>query len=113
MMDLLARFFIGGIIVTLFAVLGDIFHPRSFAGLFGGAPSVALATLSLTITKDGHAYAATEARSMIVGAIAFVLYARVVSFVLIRYYPRTPVATLGVMPLWFGAAFAIWAVLLR
>ena len=30
MMDLLARFFIGGIIVTLFAVLGDIFHPEVF-----------------------------------------------------------------------------------
>jgi len=45
--------------------------PKSFAGLLGAAPSVALATLSLAVLKDGKAYAQTEARSVIVGAIAF------------------------------------------
>jgi len=32
--------------VSAFAVIGDLFKPKSFGGLFGAAPSVALATLA-------------------------------------------------------------------
>jgi len=49
MMQLVIRFLVGGVIVSLFAVLGDVLQPKSFAGLFGAAPSVALATLALTM----------------------------------------------------------------
>ena len=65
MTDLLLRFLFGGIIISGFAALGDIFRPKSFAGLFGAAPSIALATLGLTIAHSGRLYAAIEARSMI------------------------------------------------
>jgi hypothetical protein len=71
MKELFIRFVVGGTVVACFAVLGDLLKPKSLAGLLGAAPSVALATLSLTVLKDGKAYAQTEARSMIVGAIAF------------------------------------------
>jgi hypothetical protein len=47
LLDYLLRFAAGGLIVSAFAVLGDVLRPKSFAGLFGAAPSVALATLSL------------------------------------------------------------------
>ena len=39
--------------VSLFAVAGDVLRPKSFAGLFGAAPSVALATLTLAFWKHG------------------------------------------------------------
>ena len=39
------RFLIGGVVVSVFAIVGDVLKPKSFAGLFGAAPSVALATL--------------------------------------------------------------------
>jgi uncharacterized membrane protein (GlpM family) len=113
MRDLLLRFLIGGAVVTLFAILGDIFRPKSFAGLFGAAPSIALATLGLTITSHGRAYAATEARSMLAGAVAFFLYACSVSFVLMRYSPPTWKPTLGLMPVWFVTAFSLWALFLQ
>ena len=45
MLQYLFRFLMGGMIVSLFASLGDVLKPKSFAGLFGAAPSVALATL--------------------------------------------------------------------
>ena len=48
-----------------FAVFGTVLKPKSFAGLFGAAPSVALATLALTVATDGKSYAAIEARSML------------------------------------------------
>ena len=79
------RFIIGGLFVSAFAVLGDILKPKSFAGLFGAAPSVALATLILTIHSQGKSFAALEARSMIFGAISFLVYACAVCQVTVRY----------------------------
>ena len=113
MRDLIIRFLIGGAVVSFFAILGDIFRPKSFAGLFGAAPSVALATLGLTVVSHGRDYAAIEARSMIAGAAAFFLYASAVSFVLMRYRPPTLRPTVGLMPVWFAAAFGLWAIFLR
>lgn len=104
----LARFFIGGTIVSFFAVLAEMFRPKSFAGLFGAAPSIALATLGLTIASEGPRYAATEARSMVLGAIAFFCYAAATVWLLWRYKPRTLTATLSLMPIWFGVSFALW-----
>ncbi len=75
MNEILIRFIVGGIVVSIFAVLGDVLKPKSFAGLFGAAPSVALATLALTVSMEGAPYAAVEARSMVGGAIAFCVYA--------------------------------------
>lgn len=108
MTDLLIRFLIGGVVVSFFSVLGDIVRPKSFAGLLGAAPSVALATLALTVRHDGAKYAALEARSMIFGATAFLLYAAVVSWLLRRYRPSTLTATLATIPVWFVVAFGLW-----
>lgn len=73
-MDLLWRFLLGGAIVSLFAFVGDVVRPKRFAGIFGGAPSVALATLALTADKSGALTASLEARSMILSSVGFVLY---------------------------------------
>jgi len=45
MPDWLLRVVLGGAVVSTFALLGDVLKPKSFAGLFGAAPCVALATL--------------------------------------------------------------------
>ena len=60
----------GGLAVSTFAILGDVLRPKSFAGLFGAAPSIALATLAIAIAQHGAVYASIEARSMILGAVA-------------------------------------------
>ena len=70
--ELIFRFLIGGTLVSAFALVGDAVRPKSFAGLFGAAPSIALATLGLTVATEGRNYAAIEARSMIAGAIALI-----------------------------------------
>jgi hypothetical protein len=84
-LEFLFRFLTGGIVVSMFAVLGDGLKPKSFAGILGAAPSVALATLSLTIVSNDTAYAATEARSMIAGAIAFLFYTCVCTRLMARH----------------------------
>jgi hypothetical protein len=108
--EIIERFLIGGVIVSLFAVLAEIFRPKSFAGIFGAAPSIALATIGITIAGHGRAYAAIEARSMIYGSIAFLLYASCVSLLLLRFKPPALTATVILMPVWFGASFAFWLV---
>ena len=111
--ELVLRFLIGGVVVSAFAALSEILRPKSFAGLFGAAPSIALATLGITIAKSGKLYAATEARSMIVGAVAFFCYASATSWVLMRYKPHALTAALALLPIWFGASFGLWLLWLR
>jgi hypothetical protein len=41
LMEYMIRFLAGGVIVSLFAMIGDVLRPKSFAGLFGAAPSIA------------------------------------------------------------------------
>jgi hypothetical protein len=113
MKELIVRFLIGGTLVSAFALVGDILRPKSFAGLFGAAPSIALATLGLTIAAQGREYAAIEARSMIAGSIAFFIYASVVSKVLMRYRTPALATTLTLMPIWFVTAFGLWLVWVR
>jgi uncharacterized membrane protein (GlpM family) len=74
-LETLIRFLIGGAVVSLFALLGDLLRPKGFAGLFAAAPSVALATLAVAAADDGRAYVSLEARSMVAGEIAFIGYA--------------------------------------
>lgn len=110
---ILIRFLIGGLVVSGFTVLGDLFKPKSFAGLFGAAPSVALATLGLTLASDGKLYAATEAKSMLAGAVAFFAYASCVSWTLMRGRLTSLWVAISFLPLWMLLALGIWFVWIR
>jgi uncharacterized membrane protein (GlpM family) len=108
MQEILWRIVIGGVVVSSFAILGDLLKPKSFAGLFGAAPSVALVALALASTQHGKAYASAEARSMILGAVAFLIYAVAVSSLLIhKKWPVLPVSG-GALLLWLGSALGLW-----
>src|SRR6202007_2715795 len=99
--------------VSWFAVFGDALKPRSFSGLLGAAPSVALATISLTALKKGQFYASMEARSMVLGAIAFLVYAAVVSEILMRKkWPVVATAATSLV-IWVGCALGLWYSILR
>ncbi len=113
MEEFLLRFLIGGAMVSAFAVMGDLFRPKSFAGIFGAAPSVALTTLVLTVSTEGTSYVATEARSMVAGAAAFFIYASCASWILVRYKFPALAATSFLILVWLAAAFGLWVVWLR
>lgn len=111
--DVLARAVIGGLIVSLFAALGDVLKPKSFAGLFGAAPSVALASLALTFRSHDVLYVAREARSMVAGAIGLAVYAYVAHCLLRR--GERPVAAVVIVTLlaWPAVAFGLWMIALH
>ena len=96
--EIAVRFVLGGLIVSLFAAAGEMFKPKTFAGLFGAAPSVALASLAIAYWTKGNAYVAIAARSMMLGAMAFVAYG-------VACVATTKVRAI---PVWMGAGLA-WA----
>ena len=110
MLEILARFLIGGVVISLFALSGDILKPKSFAGLFSAAPSVALATLALTVVSKGKSYAAVEAHSMVIAAVAFFVYAFCVARLLIKHHLSTLAVSLGSLLVWCAVALGIWSI---
>ena len=111
--EAIARFLIGGVVVSLFSVLGDLFRPKSFAGLFDAAPSVALATLALAVVKEDAIYAGIESRSMIAGAIALMAYAQLTSWLLMHKKGSSLFLSTAALPAWFAVAFALWWAFLK
>jgi len=113
MSEMVARFFAGGVLVAVFAVLGEAFTPKSFAGLFAAAPSVALATMLLTLHKHGAAYVAVEARSMMIGAAGLIAYSAACMWTIRR--PGMPVwaAAAFCWLVWLAVAFGIGAFVAR
>lgn|SRR5579862_9289217 len=110
MKEILFRFLVGGVVVSTFSALGDVLKPKGFAGLFGAAPSVALATLALTIAKEGTHYAAVEARSMLAGAVALAIYSHSVMKVMAHRKHSALLVSLSLLSVWFVVAFGLYVV---
>lgn len=109
----LARFLLGGFIVSAFAMLSDILRPKSFAGLFGAAPSVALATLGLTFATKGGTDASLDGRSMLAGAVALCAYCLMVMRLVWRdRWDALPATSLTLL-LWLAVAFGLWLLAFR
>ncbi|UWU75485.1 DUF3147 family protein [Bradyrhizobium huanghuaihaiense] len=107
MTEYVIRFLAGGAVVSVFAMLGDLLRPKSFAGLFGAAPSVALATLGIAVYQHGAAYAALQTQAMIAGAIALAVYSVVVCQILARARLQALPATLLSLVVWLIVAFGV------
>ncbi|MTV18124.1 MULTISPECIES: DUF3147 family protein [Bradyrhizobium] len=107
MSEYVIRFLVGGAVVSAFAMLGDILRPKSFAGLFGAAPSVALATLGIAVYQHGADYAGLQSRAMMAGAVALAIYSFVVCQLLIRVRLRAAPATLLALIVWLAIVFGL------
>ena len=106
--DLAIRFIAGGALVSAFSILGQVLRPKTFAGLFGAAPSVALTSLGLTIFAHGKAPALLEARSMLIGAIALVAYCGVCVRLTRRRNPNLWLDTTLAWIAWLVPALGLW-----
>jgi uncharacterized protein DUF3147 len=107
MTEYFVRFLVGGIVVSAFAMLGDVLRPKSFAGIFGAAPSIALATLGIAVYAHGAAYAAVQSRAMMAGAVALAVYSVVVCQLLVRMQLPAFAATLLPLMVWLIVAFGL------
>ncbi|BAL78563.1 DUF3147 family protein [Bradyrhizobium cosmicum] len=109
MIEYAVRFVAGGLIVSAFAILGDMLRPRSFGGLLGAAPSVALATLAIAVVQHGPQYAAAESWTMIYGAVALACYSVAVCHLLMRFQFAALPATIIAFAVWLAVAFGLLA----
>ena len=112
-MQWVIRFMVGGVVISLFAILGDVLKPKGFAALFGAAPSVAVATLGLTVLTDGKDFAAIEARSMIAGALAFVIYGIACVYLMGVKRIKASRAAISALCIWGLTAWGLWALSLH
>jgi hypothetical protein len=106
--ELAVRFLLGGAMVSIFAVCGEVFRPKTFGGLFGAAPSVALVALILGLAQHGQAFAVREAHSMALGAIAMVVYCAVCVRLTQRRSPKLWLDTVLAWAAWLGPALGLW-----
>jgi uncharacterized membrane protein (GlpM family) len=107
MTEYILRFIVGGAVVSAFAMLGDVLRPKTFAGLFGAAPSVALATLGIAVYRYRADYAALQSHAMMAGAIALAVYSVVVCHLLVRARLRAAPAALLSLVVWLIVAFGL------
>lgn len=111
--ELIVRFILGGVIVTAFAVIGKLVHPKSLSGIFEAAPSVALATLGLAFVTKGGGYAATEGRSMIIGSIALGVYSFLVGWLILSARAKPIIVAPVCWAAWLVVALGLGALFLR
>jgi uncharacterized protein DUF3147 len=73
----------GGLAVIGFSLVGEAGHPKRFAGLVAAAPSVALASLAITVVSKGAHGAGPYAEGMLIGSAGMLAYC-LVSLILIE-----------------------------
>ena len=110
-MDWVVRFLVGGTIVAVFALIGDVLKPKAFAGLFAAAPSVALTSLVITVLMTGPAKATISSRGMIAGATGMIAYCLAAS-VLVKKFGAVP-GSIMAWGAWIVPSMAVYWLVLR
>lgn len=101
----------GGALVVLFSVAGELLRPKSFAGIFAAAPSVALASLLVTTAVTGETAVRASALGMIAGALALVA-ACVIGIDAVKRF-RGLRGSLASILVWLTVAAGLYGVVLR
>ncbi len=106
-LEYLARFLAGGLLVCVFAFISEVCKPKQFAGIFSSAPSVLLAGLIITLFAKGAAPAVLTAQGAIFGAVGMIGFCLVASRTIQRYQALRG-SSLALI-CWFLIAFAVFA----
>lgn len=108
-LEYIARFAVGGLLVCLFALISQVCEPKQFAGLFSAAPSVLLAGLVLTLFLKGPVSAVSTAEGAIAGAAGMIVYCLIATRTVQRYkaLPGSLIALVG----WFVVSFGVFGIM--
>src|SRR5579862_383291 len=92
----------GGLLVVSFALRSEMLEPKRFSGLFGAAPAVALAGLTIVLLDKGHHDAHQNAVGMAAGCAGMIAYAACAVPLLRRH--KAPRAAVMALMGWFALA---------
>ena len=81
-----ARALIGGLAVVAFSLVAEAGRPKRFAGLFAAAPSVAVASLAVTVLSKGANGTAPYAEGMLIGSAGMLAYCLVSLYLIDRLH---------------------------
>lgn len=108
---LLLKALAGGALVVAFSLVSEMVHPKSFAGIFSAAPSIALASLAIIVVTKGAHEATLQAGGMVIGAVAMVFCCLVGIDAIKRL--RALRGSAAAVAAWLVVAIGTGAVLLR
>jgi Protein of unknown function (DUF3147) len=97
---------VGGLAVVAFSLIGQAGHPKRFAGIFAAAPSVALASLALTVLAKGPAATVPYAQGMLIGSAGMFAYCVASLFLINRLHAL--VGSLLAWLAWFAVAGGLY-----
>jgi len=100
---------VGGLMVVAFSLIGEVVHPKRFAGVFSAAPAVALASLLLTSLVKGPSMAVPQTMGMIIGGVAMIVYCAVSLFAVDRF--KALIGSMTAWLAWFAVAGVLYLVL--
>lgn len=109
MLEYLARFVAGGLLVCLFALVAEVSQPKQFAGLFSAAPSVLVAGVALTLLTKGAASAILTAEGAIAGAVGMIVYCLVAVPAIQRH--KVLGGSILSLAAWFLVSFGVFALM--
>jgi uncharacterized protein DUF3147 len=101
-----AKAVFGGLAVVGFSLIGQAGQPKRFAGLFSAAPSVALASLAMTVAARGSDATLPYAQGMLIGSAGMLAYC-LTSLVLINRL-HALVGSILAWLAWFAVAGGIY-----
>ncbi|SDJ03589.1 DUF3147 family protein [Nonomuraea jiangxiensis] len=106
---LAGRGLLGGVLVMVFAVIGEMTTPKRFAGIFAAAPAVAIAGMTITALHAGSHALEASAFGMMAGAAGMVVYCA--SAVLLVRRLGAFLGSLTALVAWAAVAGTIWAMI--
>lgn len=81
-----AKALIGGLAVVAFSMVAEAGRPKRFAGLFAAAPSVAVASLGVTVLSKGANGTIPYAEGMLMGSAGMLAYCLVALYLIDRLH---------------------------
>jgi uncharacterized membrane protein (GlpM family) len=100
-----------GVLVVAFSLIAEVVRPKSFAGLFGAAPSIAIVSLIIVESSKGAHAARAQSFAMIFGALALACYCITATGAVARFGARR--GSIAAFAAWFAVAGASWGLVLR
>jgi hypothetical protein len=102
---------VGGAFVVVFSLLGEVIRPRGLAGITSAAPSVAIASLAVTLMVTGVSAATDLSLGMIAGAAALVVWCLIGIEAVKRLGALKGSVVTSIV--WCVISLSLWAVFLR
>lgn len=108
---IVVRALLGGALVVGFSLLGEMLRPKSFAGIFAAAPSIALASLVVVGLSKGTGALTAAGLGMVLGAVVLLIALLVGIDAIKRFGGLT--GSLAVIGVWLAGAAGLYVLAFR